>query len=250
VAGIRVFAAGPRVAPNGQTYHPYHSLDLDFDIWIWRSQGLYLFADSRFWNERPELGVTNVKDTGLGFSKREFDLVFGPAWNYWGPWEARCFGYTFNNLNRGSNRVTPSGFNDGFGMENRYYLSKEYDKLGHAGFDVARADFLSVGYYVTKDMEGNDGKSFKPGLMLRAYLTCDLWDWPAYGFGDVTYIGEQSSRPKLLLYDVGLAVRPFSHWEALKAWGNWEIRLGVENTADLQEGNVHNLWYGSVRIIF
>src|SRR5262249_52743224 len=106
VAGIHLFAAGPRVAPNGHAYHPYHSLDLDFNIWVWRSQGLYLFSDARFWNEKPEYHVTNAKDTFLGFSKREFDMVFGPAWNYAGPWEARCFGYTFNNLNRGNNPVT------------------------------------------------------------------------------------------------------------------------------------------------
>jgi hypothetical protein len=250
LAGVRVFAAGPREAPNGQKYHPFHSLDLDFNCWVWRSQGLYLFAEARFWNEKPEYGVTNARDPALGFSKREFDLVFGPAWNYAGRWEARCYGYTLNNLNRGLNLVTPAGLNDGFGMENRYYLSEEYAKLGRAGFDVARADFVSVGYYLTKDMVGNDGRMFEPGLMLRAYLTCDLWDWPAYAFGDVTYIGERSLRPKLLLYDVGVAVRPFSAWESLSAWRNWELRLGVENTADLQEADVQNLWYASVRVIF
>jgi hypothetical protein len=250
VAGIDVFPAGPRVAPNGHEYHPYHSLDLDFNIWVWRSQGLYLFSDARFWNEKPEYGVTNSRDTFLGFSKREFDMVFGPAWNYAGSWEARCFGYTFNNLNRGNDPVKPAGLLDGFGMENRYYLSQEYARLGRAGFDITRADFLSVGYYITKEMVDNDGRLFKPGLMLRAYLTCDLWDWPAYAFGDVTYIGEQSLQPKLLLYDVGVAVRPLAPWESLKAWKNWEIRLGVENSADLQEGSVLNLWYAALRVIF
>jgi hypothetical protein len=251
VAGIHVFAAGPKEAPNGEKYHPIHSLDLDFNLWVWRSQGLYLFADSRFWNEKSEYGVTNGKDDSwLGFSKRQFDLVFGPAWNYAGSWEARCFGYTLNNLNRGQDPVTPSGLNDGFVLENRYYLSNEYAKLGHSGYDVERADFLSIGYYLTKDMVGNNGQTFEPGLMLRAYLTCDLGDWPVYVFGDVTYISEQSLQPKLLLFDVGIAGRPFRLWEKCKDWGNWEIRLGVANTADLQEHNVQNLWYGSIGIIF
>jgi hypothetical protein len=250
LAGFHVFAAGPKEAPNGQKYHPYHTLDLDFNIWIWRRQGLYLFADSRFWNEKPEYGVTNVNDTALGFSKRQFDLVLGPAWNYAGSWEARCFGYTFNNLNRGLSSITPAGINDGFGMENRYYLTEEYANLGHAGFDVARADFLSIGYYASKSMVGNDGRKFKPGPMLRAYLTCDLGSWPAYVFGDVTYLGKQPFGAKLLLYDVGLAVRPFSAWERFSAWKNFEGRLGVENTADLEVGNVQNLWYASVRFIF
>ena len=110
-------------------------------------------------------------------------------------------------------------------MENRYYLSNEYAKLGHSGYDVERADFLSIGYYLTKDMVGNNGQTFEPGLMLRAYLTCDLWDWPVYVYGDVTYISEQSLQPKLLLIDVGIAGRPFRLWEKCKDWGNWEIRL-------------------------
>jgi hypothetical protein len=250
LAGVRVFPAGPKEAPNGQRYHPYHSLDLDFNLWVWRSQGLYLFADARFWNEKPEYGVTNAKDTALGFSKRQFDLEFGPAWNYAGRWEARCYGYTLNNLNRGANLVTPSGINDGFGLENRCYLSTEYAKLGHTGFDVTRADFLSIGYYPTKRMVDNEGRTFKPGLMLRAYLTYDLWNWPAYAFGDVKYISERSLDAKLLLYDVGFAARPFGASQTLSAWRNWEIRLGAENTADLQAGNVLNLWYISVRVVF
>jgi hypothetical protein len=251
LVGVRVFAAGPKEAPNGQEYHPAFSLDLNFNCWVWRSQGLYLFADIRFWNERPEYGVTNGKDSSaLGFSKRQFDLVGGAAWNYAGPWEARVYGYTLNNLNRGLDLVHPAGLNDGFGMENRCYLSKEYAKLGHAGFDVARADFLAIGYYLTKDMVGNDGQPFNPGLMLRAYLTYDLWNWPAYTFGDVTFISERSLHPKLLLFDVGLAARPFSAWQTFSAWQNWEFRLGVENTADWQVGSVQNLWYASVRVIF
>lgn len=249
-AGVHVFAAGPKEAPNGHRYHPYHSLDLDFDIWVWRSQGLYLFAESRFWNEKPELGVTNAADTFLGFSKREFDMLFGPAWNYAGAWEARCFGYTFNNLNRGLGPVEPAGYNDGFGLENRYYLTEEYSRLGRAGYDVTRADFLSAGYYLTKNMVGNDGRTFKPGLQLRAYLTCDLGTWPAYAYGDFTYLGEQSFRAKLLHYDVGVAVRPFRDWERFSGWKTMEGRLGVDNTADLEAGSVLNLWYVSVRFIF
>jgi hypothetical protein len=242
--GLRIFADGPKVAPNGQEYHPSFSLDLDIDCWIWRSQGIYLFGDFRFWGERPEYSVTNSRDGGLGFSKRQFDLLGGPAWNYAGPWEARVFGYSLSNLNRGTSLVNPTGINDGFGVENRYYLSPEYEKLGQTGFDVARATFLSAGFYPTKEMVGNDGELFKPGLMLRAYLTWDLWDWPVYAFGDATYISERSLHPKLLLFDVGVAGRPFPSWR------QWEFRLGVENTADFQVGNVLNLWYVSARFIF
>jgi hypothetical protein len=244
LAGLRIFAGGPKVAPNGQEYHPSFSIDLNGNLWLWRSQGLYLFGDLRFWGERPESGVTNGRDGGLGFSKRQFDLQGGLAWNYAGPWEARVFGYSDNNLNRGLNLVTPFGLNDGFGLENRYYLSPEYARLGQTGFDVARATFVSVGYYPTKEMVGNDGQLFNPGLLLRAYLTWDLWDWPAYAFGDASWISERSLRPRLLLFDLGLAARPF------RSCPQWELRLGVENTADFQVGNVLNLWYASLRYIF
>jgi hypothetical protein len=244
LASLRIFAQGPKIAPNGEKYHPSFSLDLTGNFWIWPNQRIYLFGDLRFWCERPEDGVTNGRDGGLGFSKRQFDLSGGPAWNYAGSWEARVFGYSMSNLNRGLNPVTPWGVNDGFGVENRYYLSPEYARLGQTGFDVARATFLSIGYLPTKDMVGNDGQTFKPGLLLRAYLIYDLWNWPAYAFGDATFISERSLRPKLLLFDVGLAARPFHRWQ------QWEFRLGVENTADFQAGSVLNLWYGLVRFIF
>ncbi len=241
---LRVIPSGPKEAPNGEEYHPNFSMDLDINWWIWRSHRLYAFADMSFWGEKGEYGVTNARDGFFGTSKREFDLSGGAAWNYAGPWEVRAFGYSMSNLNRGTSLVTPYGLDDGFGVENRYYLSPEYAKLGQPGFDVARATFLSFGYYPSKTMTGNDGQPFKPGLLLRAYLVRDLWDWPCYAFGDATFIGESSLQPKLLIFDVGLAARPFKSCQQL------EFRLGAENTADFQVGNVQNLWYASFRYIF
>lgn len=244
VVGLRVIPAGPRVAPNGLDYHPNFSMDLNFNCWLWRSQRLYLFGDLRLWGERGEYGVTNTNDGFLATSKREFDFSGGVAWNYAGSWEARASGYSNNNLNRGYNLVTPIGYTDGFELENRYYLSPEYAKLGQPGFDVARATFLSIGYYPSKVMMGKNSQPFKPGLMLRAYLTYDLWDWPCYLFGDATFLSEQSFEPRQLLFDVGVAARPF------RACQQCEFRLGAENTADFPSHNVQNLWYGSIRFIF
>jgi hypothetical protein len=244
LAGLRIFAAGPKIAPNGEEYHPSFSIDFDLNLWLWPSQRIYLFGDLRFWGERPENGVTNGRDGGLGFSKRQFDIIGGPAWNYAGPWEVRVFGYSLNNLNRGLDLVSPSGGNDGFAVENRYYLSPEYARLGRSGFDVARADFLSVGYYPTKVMVDNDGATFQPGLMLRAYLTRDLWDWPVYVFGDATFLTKRSMAAKLLLFDYGVAARPF------RSWQHWEFRLGAENTGDFETHSVLNLWYVSLRCVF
>ena len=244
LAELRAIPEGPKTAPNGREYHPNFDADLNINFWIWRSQGLYLFGDINLWGEKSEDGVTNGRDGFVGTSKREFDLSGGAAWNYLGAWEARAFGYTDNNLNRGTDLVAPAGFTDGFGLENRYYLSAEYAKLGQPGFDVAKATFLSVGYYPSKVMVGNDGRAFKPGPMLRAYLTYDLWDWPVYAFGDATYLGERSFQPKLFLFDVGLAARPFSCCRQV------EFRLGVDNTADFETHGVQNLWYASCRFVF
>ncbi len=244
LVGLRVIPAGPKEAPNGQQYHPNFSMDLDFNWWIWRGERLYAFADARFWGEKGEFGVTNARDGFFGTSKRQFDLSGGVAWNYAGPWEVRAFGYSESNLNRGTNLLTPYGLADGFGVENRYYLSPEYARLGQPEFDVARATFLSFGYYPSKNMVGNDGASFKPGLLLRAYLTHDLWDWPCYAYGDASFIGERSLQAKLLIFDVGVAARPFSACRQI------EFRLGAENTADLQVGDVQNLWYASLRYVF
>ncbi len=244
LAGIDFIPDGARIAPNGQEYHPNFYIDLDINFWICRSQGFYLYTEDKLWGEKGEYGVTNGNDGFLGTSKREFDFSGGLAWNYAGAWEARAFGYSDNNLNRGTNLLAPYGFTDGFGIENRYYLSAEYQKLGQPGFDVAKASFLSVGYYPSKVMVGNDGQVFQPGLMLRAYLTQNLWDWPAYVFGDITYIGESSSQPKLLLIDTGIAARPFSSFQQC------EFRLGLDSIADLQLHNSDSSFYASIRFIF
>jgi hypothetical protein len=244
ILGLRAMPIGLRVGPNGNEYHPNFSLDLNLNGWLWRSQGLYLFLDARLWGEKSEYGVTNGNDSWFGTSKREIDLSGGAAWNYWGAWEARVFGYTNNNLNRGTSLVNPYGFTDGFGLENRYYLSSEYSRLGQAGFDVARATFLSIGYYPSKDMIGNNGVTFEPGMFLRAYLIYDLWDWRCYGYGDFQYISERSFQPRLLLFDVGLAVRPFGFCRQC------EFRIGSENTADVKVHNDFSIGYLALRYIF
>ncbi len=109
---------------------------------------------------------------------------------------------------------------------------------------MARATFISFGYYPSKSMVGNDGQTFRPGLLLRAYLIYDLWDWPCYLYGNVSYISERSLRPRLVLFDVGLAVRPF------RACQQCEFRLGAEDTADLRVRDDFNLWYVTLRYIY
>lgn len=244
LVGLRAMPVGLRVAPNGHEYHPNFTIDLNLNFWIWRSQRVYLFLDGRLWGEKSEYGVTNGNDSWYGTSKREIDLSGGAAWNYAGAWEARAFGYTNNNLNRGGSPVTPGGFVDGFGLENRYYLSPEYSRLGQTGFDVARATFLSFGYYPSKDMVGNNGMTFHPGMFLRAYLIYDFWNWRCYTYGDFQYISERSLQPRLLLFDVGLAVRPFPFSRQC------EFRFGSENIADVEAHNDFSIGYVALRYIF
>jgi hypothetical protein len=242
VAGLRGIYSGSRMAPNGVPFDPVFSLDLNLNLWLWRERRVYLFTETRFWGQEPGIGVTNP-DQKVDFSKREFDLNLGGAWNYYGPWEARLFAYSFNNLNRGYSYANPAGYNDGVALENRLYLGAAYAALGTPDFDVARANFLSVGYMPTKTLVGNDGAEFKPSGFARAYLTWDLWPEWCYLYADTTLIAHRPTTPKLVNTDAGMALRPFP----LK---RWEFRAGCENVWDVQLRDAHPLGYISARFVY
>ena len=243
LTGLRGYAFGEQVAPNGQEFKPLFSLDFDLNTWLWREERLYLFAEMRFWGQKAAQGVTNAGQGALDFSKREFDLDLGAAWNYYGNLEARAFAYSFNNLNRGTSTYHPSGYNDGVGVEQRWYVGGAYAGLGSPGFDVSRAPFVSIGYYPAKDMVDGDGNLFKPGPFARAYLTFDLIGERWYLFVDAQAIATRSCQPKLLSADVGTAFRPFTERRV-------EFRLGAENRYDPQARELESEFYGSIRFIF
>jgi hypothetical protein len=245
IAGLRGYGFGQQTAPNGLEFNPLFTLDLDLNLWLWRVERLYAFTDTRFWAQRASPGVTNSSQGIFDFSKREFDLDLGVAWNYFGMLEARGFAYSFNNLNRGSSDVRPTGYNDGVGFENRLYVGGTYADLGQPGFDVARANFLGVGYYPTKDLVDADGNVFKPGPFARAYLTLDLFDGGGcYLYLDSQLIGTRSFGAKLVDLDAGAAVRPFRRVPAL------EFRFGSEDTYDLQLREIETSLYLGVRFVF
>jgi hypothetical protein len=235
--------AGSRMAPNGVPFDPLFSLEFDFNLWLWRSQGLYMFTDTRFWAQRAGLGVTNP-DQKIDFSKREYDFDIGSAWNYAGPLEFRTFGYSLNNLNRGQTLTGPYGYKDGFGVENRLYLTPMYLNLGTDRYDIARADFVSLGYLPTKELVGGNGERFFPSVFARAYLTQDLWPRFVYAYLDVTLFTERPVTPKLLVTDAGLALRP------LKNLWRLEFRAGCENYWDVQDDRARPLGYLSVRFVY
>ena len=244
VIGFRGFANGSQAAPNGVDFNPLFSLDFNFNLWICQDQGVYGFSETRFWGQKAAPGITNASQGAFDFSKREFDLNLGAAWNYFGTLEARVFAYSQNNLNRGTSLARPAGFIDGVGLENRWYVGGSYANLGQPGFDVARATFLSAGFYPTKDMVDVDGNPFKPGPFVRAYLTYDLFDSTNYLFADVQGIATQSFTPKVVLFDAGAAWRPFERIPKL------EFRAGSSGTIDLRLHEQSILFYGAVRVIF
>jgi hypothetical protein len=238
VTGLTLVASGERTAPNGQVYDPLGSLNLDLNIGLLPQKKLYIFGLGTFWAQKPTSSATNPTQGNFDFSKREFDFTLGAAWNYWGPLEARVFAYSYNNLNRGLSEVTPLQFNDGVGLENRWYLS------GTNIYDLPRLNFLSFGFYPSQDMIGADGVTFHPGLFLRAYLTYEFVPLHYYLYTDTQMIAQTFASPRLLLFDDGFAARPFTRFNGV------EFRLGVTNTVDVGVDDVRTLIYGTVQVLF
>ena len=223
----------PGISSSVQPRHGLQFLGLPFRTSL-RLRRLHVLGNS------AAPGITNPKQGVFDFSKREFDLSGGAAWNYSGPWEARAFAYSFNNLNRGESASAPAGYADGFGLENRYYLSNTYASLGTTDFDAARATFISAGFYPSKTMVDGRGLEFKPGPFVRANLQLDLvGDW-CYLYGDGEFLGTRSCTPKQLTLDAGVAVRPWDFSPRL------EFRIGTDDSYDLRYHDVERTVYGAV----
>jgi hypothetical protein len=233
-AGIYAYALGSKVAPNGVPYDPLFALDLLLNIALTSDRTLYLFSDSRFWAEKFSDGIAHGP---FDFSKRQYDLDAGVAWNYLDAFEARAFAYADSNLNRGDSPVLPVGYIDGVGIENRYYLES-------TSFDRGLYRFLSLGYFFTKDLIGQDSKTFEPSLFARANLALDVWPDQLYLYSDMELIARRPVTPKLFLADVGVAVRPFTQMPDL------EFRVGTDNDWDVQVLKSKTLLYGNVRFVW
>jgi hypothetical protein len=237
-AGVNVFATGNKMAPNGQTYYPLGSLFADINIGFLPQKRLYMFTQGVFWAQKPSSGVTNGDQGNLDFSKRQMDLTIGGAWRYYGPLEIRVFAFSYSNLNRGFDLNVPSGYNDGVGVENRYYIFKSN------AYDLPRLNFLSLGYMPSKEITGEDGIFFKPGLFARAYLTYEFVPIKYYVYADTQLICQSAANPRLLFFDDGFAARPFSKLNGL------EFRLGVNNTVDVQVDITRTLLYALFQVVF
>lgn len=237
VAGITGYPVGSKIAPNGVPYDPLFSMNLLLNVALSKNREVYLFVESRFWGQKAAQGITNGDQGAFDFSKRQFDFDIGLAWNYAARFEARAYGYSSNNLNRGTSLDRPFGYNDGFALENRYYLPTN-------DFDKGLYRYVGVGYYMTKELIGADGRTFKPSVYLDSSLALDLIPDSIYAFADLTLITERPLKAKLFLADVGLAFRPFPTIPDL------EFRIGADNNVDLDVGFTRTLFYGNVRIVW
>jgi hypothetical protein len=244
ITGLRGFPYSDQMAPNGLEFKALFAIDLDLNIWLCRPWGLYLSAQSTFWGQRAAPGITNPSQGIFDFSKRELDFTAGLAWNYWGPLEARVFAYSMNNLNRGFSPSRPTGYADGVGLEQRYYVSDVYADLGTVDFDLARASFVSLGYYPTKDMVNSAGDGFRPGAFARGYLTLDLGCPRYYLFVDAQLITARSWTPAVFKVDGGFAARP------LESVPHLEFRIGSSDFGNPRTGENEVSIYGQIRLLF
>jgi hypothetical protein len=189
-------------------------------------------------------GITNANQGIFDFSEREFDIDGGGAWNYYRSFEFRLFAYSFNNLNRGTSKITSSGYNDGVGLENRYYFSSDYQQLGSSVYDLPRAGFFSVGYYPTKTMTDASGYSYKPGLFLHGCATFDVLGPQFYLYGEADVIFSHSLQPRVSDIDVGVAARPLP-WVP-----RFEVRVGAQEMLDIQDNDHETRGCFALRYIF
>ena len=229
---------GSRMAPNGVAFDPLFDIHGQINIGLLPDKKVYFFCEMDFWGQKAGTNITNPNQGAFDYSKREWDFDLGIAWNYWNAMELRVSGYANNNLNRGTSLTYPYGYNDGVAIENRYYFNNA-DK-----YDVGKLSFVSIGYMPSSTLTGQDGIIFHAGMTARAYLTCDIPTIRSYVYFDGQYCSDGNLMPRLLKYDLGLAIRPFEHLQ------NLEFRLGGEGVYDCGNSIDRSLGYVGLRLQF
>ncbi len=240
VVGLPIYWAGTRMAPNGVAFTPIFDASGDLNLGLMPNRELYLFGDASFWGQHAAPGITNAGQGGFDFSKREVDTELGLAWNYYGTLEFRPSLYALDNISRGLVPNSASGGKDGVKLEERYILPSADP------YDVARLNFLSIGYIPAGTLIGENGAAFHPGAVARAHLTQDLpfLPWTSYLFGDVQVTAASVATPRLVDADIGLATRPFRNLP------NMEFRIGSRLGDDLRADLLRGQAYAAVRVLF
>src|SRR4051812_10146601 len=238
--GVRGYATGDRVAPNGVEFEPLFDIKLDLNIGLLPHKKLYAVLDADFWGQRSAPGVTNSNYGDYDFSKREYDISFGLAWNVFDRFELRGSLFTSDNLNRGRSETVAADYQNGGLFEARYYLGHNNTDM----YDTGRLSFVSLGYYPGVNLIGGAGREFRAGLFAEAYLALDIPVLRSYVYVDVKAIGQDAVDVRLITVDGGIGIRPFP------ALPNLELRFGDAFNADINDDITHNLVYGEVRAYF
>lgn len=225
--GTSFYGGSSQEAPNGLRYHSLLSLDSELDVGLLQDKYFYAFVDGAVLLQRS------------GASPREFDTVYGLGWNYWDRLELRAWGYSDNNLNRGVSLANPNFYQDGTGVENRYYFGPANP------YDVGRLDYISLAYDPSKTLVGMNGQSFRPTGFAELHLAQNLpLPVNSYVYGDVRVTAQTADSPRLVDTDIGVAVRPLESRQDL------ELRLGYKRTDDLKAGSPESVVYAAARLIF
>ena len=116
--------------------------------------------------------------------------------------------------------------------------------MGLASFDLTRTSFLSIGYYPTKVMTDENGNDFKPGLFLHGRVNYDLMGDKWYLYLDSQLICTRAGPAKYLLFDTGMAIRPFVQNPRV------EYRFGADNKYDFELKLFDTELYLSLRLTF
>jgi hypothetical protein len=237
--GVPFYVASSHMAPNGVAFAPIANITSDLNLGLLPRKKLYLFWDGDFW-EQHSYSTFGSEQSYSGFSRREMDSNLGLAWNYFSVLELRASVYALNNLNRGVSSAIPVGDDQGIMLENRYNFASPNP------YDVGRSSFVGLGYIPTEDLVGGNGESFRPGPFAHAYLARGLpipW-FCSYLYADMQVTAEHTALPRLFDTDVGWAVRPIAHWQAL------EFRIGDDVSQDVVAATTRNLIYGAIRLNF
>src|SRR3954470_5774615 len=238
--GVRGYATGDRVAPNGVEFEPLFDVKLDLNIGLLPQKKLYLVLGADFWGQRAAPGVTNSNYGDYDFSKREYDISLGVAWNVFDRFELRGSLFTSDNLNRGRSETVAADYENGGVLEARYYLGRN---TAH-NYDTGRLSFVSLGYYPGVNLIGGDGRQFRAGLFAEAYLALDIPILRSYIFLDARATAQDAVDVRLFTIDGGIGIRP------IPALPNLELRFGDAFNADINDDITHNLVYGEVRAYF
>lgn len=235
---VQGYAPGDRMAPNGVVFDPRFRSDLNLNLSLLPRKKLYVFLETEFWMQRSSPATIDDNQVVYNFSKREFHINTGFAWNAFDRLELRVSAEALDNLNRGNSKTTASGNTDGAQFEARYYFGSSNV------YDVGQLNFVGIGYNPSHDLIGGDGFEFEPGLFAQVYATYSIPALRSYLYGHATLIEQENDSLRLVTFDAGIATRPFKHVQ------NLEFRLGNEVTADIEASTTRDLIYGAIRAYY